>query len=276
MLHTAFSATLAFSLLALAVLITGCQTKPKPLPPLLMLDDVLTPYNDNVSNVQPISAKLGRWKSAEGSDSGGRMYYYPPADENSLPKIYIQFDTLLKPKVVMLVSDQEYYGMMVDSNQQNGYWGRHKNLGKPCSKSMPVSISSLMETLTLKTIPNDRVMAFKITDDYNIIEYINENDRMLYLHEVYFDRFENIPKKICIYSFDGRKIIESKLDKFKQVDSGPLLPTQIRLEYLPENVYLELKVDKYNKNTSSKALLFKVALEQILKFEQLDKDCPED
>ncbi len=276
--HGTVAARFSFAglLLILILTVTGCQPKHAAPPPVLMLDDVLTAYNNNISSIEPFYAKLGKWKSDEGSDSGGRIYYYPPVGEQDLPRIYIQLDTLLKPKVVMLVSEQEYYGMMIDSNKQNGYWGRHKNIGKPCSKAMPINISSLMETLTLKTIPVEKIMAYKITDKYNIIEYVNENDLTLYLHEVFFDRYENIPKKICIYSIDGKKIIESTLDKFKQVESGPMLPTRVRLDYLPNDAYLELKIDKYSNNPKDKNFLFKIALEQVLQFEQLDKDCPEE
>ena len=269
-----------YILLAATILLsfslTGCKTQPARIPPLLSLDEVLTPYNNNVDNIQPFYANLGKWKSNDGSGSGDKMFYYPPTNDETLPKLFLQFSAPLNKKVT-LISDQQCYGMMLDINEKDGYWGYHKNIGKPCSKTMPISISSILETLTLKDIPLDKIMAFKITDDYNIIEYINENDLMLYLHEVSFDRFENIPKRIRIFSVNGQKIIESKLEKFQRIESGPLLPTQIRLDYLPDDIFLELKIKNYkNYNSSKGTLLFKVNMELLRQYQQLDADCLEE
>ena len=267
---------LVLTLILLALSLTGCKTQPKRIPPNLSLYDVLTPYNDNIKNIKPFYANLGSWKSPEGSGSGDKLFYYPPTDETEMPKVYLQFDAPFNKKAIIVVSDHEYYGMQINVKEKQGCWGLHKNIGKPCSKTMPVGISSFMETLTLKTIPTEKIITYKTTDKYNIIEYINQDDVILYLHEVFFDRFENIPKKICIYSVDGKKIIESSLDKFKKTESGPVLPTQIRLDYLPDDMFLELKIKNYKINNKNKDLLFKVALEQVKKFEQLDKDCPEE
>ncbi len=270
-----------YSGLALFLFAAGCQEPIEVAPPERSLLEVVEPYNSAVAAVEPIYATMGRWVGQTGSgkdkerhsDSGGKLFYSPPAEPGELPKLYIQFNSF-NVKALVVVSDETCYGMYSEADKGGGAWGYHKNVGSDCSRAFPLDIQALLESLTLKPIPLDKVYSYKQKSDYNIIEYINPESRLMYLHELCFDKFDNVPRKINIYSWDGRLVVSSNLGKYQEFE-GMNLPLEIKLEYLPEDASLEMKLKKYNIDSRNRDMLYQMTIDKAREFEQLDASCGE-
>lgn len=278
-----FSKLLLLLFAITAMSLCGCQqARPKVQPPILSLEDVLGPYNHSALSAEPIYSSVGNWSGQVGtgkdksrhSDSGGKLFYYPPTDEAGLPKVYIQCDSPIKSNLVVIVSDQECYGIYSEADEGNGSWGYHKNIGKACSSEMPLNINMLMESMALHPVNIEQVHSYKIRDDYNVVEIIDKANPVFYLHELYFDRFENVLKQVKVYSISGRLIAQGTLDNYQQINDMNL-PRDISINYLPGQTELKIDFKKYKINTTDKDLLFQVAIEKARQYKQLDADCDE-
>ena len=273
---------LLFLLFAPAALsICSCQ-KPEPniQLPVLSLSEVLGPYNHSAMSAEPVYSSVGNWSGQVGSgkkrsrhsDTGGKFFYYPPTDDSDLPKIYIQCDSPLKRNLVVIVSDEEYYGIYSEAEDGSGSWGHHKNIGKDCSSQMPLNINMLMESMALQPIDISQVQSYKIRDKYNVVELIDSSNPMFYLHELYFDRLDNVLSQVMVYSRSGKLIAKGTLDKYQQLNEMNL-PREISISYLPGETELKIDFKKYKTNDTDKDLLFQVSLEKAMQYEQIDADC---
>ncbi|MBN2064497.1 MAG: hypothetical protein JW745_06820 [Sedimentisphaerales bacterium] len=280
-MHRARGLSVSVCLLVVFLQMVGCQTAgPVVLPPVLSLGEVLGSYNAQVNSVVPFYASLGGWSGELGtgkdkskhSDSGGKMFYVPSLSDGGLPRLYMQFDSPLKSKLLVVVSDETIYGLYSETDDGGGSWGYHVNIGKECSDAMPVDIHTLLESLSLESIAIDKVQSFKVTDNYNIVEYTVPTDEVLYLHEISFDRFNSVPRIIRIYARSGRLVAESHLDKYRSLGDA-LLPGEIVINYYDREARLAVKLNKFKPDTVDRALLFRVAAEKARQYDQLDADC---
>ncbi len=281
LMHRASGISVSFCLLVLFLQMVGCQPAgPVLLPPVLSLDEVLVSYNAKVSAIVPFYASLGGWSGELGtgkdkskhSDSGGKMFYVPSMSDGGLPRLYMQFDSPLKSKLLVVVSDENIYGLYSETDDGGGSWGYHVNIGKECSGAMPVDIHTLLESLALESIDIDKVQSFKVTDNYNIVEYTNPANDVLYLHEISFDRFNSVPRIIRVYARSGRMVAESRLNKYHALGNASL-PGEIVINYYDREARLAVKLNKFKPDTVDRTLLFRVAADKARQYDQLDADC---
>lgn len=262
---------------------SGCVTKPLgPIPKPLSLAQAISLYNSNVAAIEPFSAKVGSWKikvidkkgkTIKHSDIGGKMYYFPPVNEGKSARLYLRASTLIEPRALVIVSNEEEYWIHSRLGDY-GRWGKYIHLGKPCSGNMPVNPQAFLEFIGFGPLPTvPPYPLFKVGPEENVIEYIIIADDGLYSQrEIKLDRRSNLPIEINVYDKTGKMAIQSRLSDYKKLNNA-MLPGNIRLSFPLDDSYLELTLENFRINSKAKERLFRRDGKGLDDYQQIDKEC---
>jgi hypothetical protein len=125
-----------------------------------------------------------------------------------------------------LGTDGTRYWMSVPVDVDTMWWGYNRNIGKPCSRAIPIQPESILQVLGVGEFdagnlnqPPVPVMRFDALAD----AYIFVWSRPLAGHwaptkEVWYDRATKRPTRVLLYDPDGRVVLRAGLEDYRRVE----------------------------------------------------------
>jgi hypothetical protein len=237
----------AVVLIAFALLLSACQPK-GPFPytgPTSTLDDVLVRINSRNAQIPTLWARQdfdGELIDDKGDSHSisahGVILYRAPYD------LRIIGDSEFGP-IFEIGTTQEDYWLKVIPQLDTLWWGKMKNIGKPCANSVPVRPDLIRDVLAIETInanllqePNP-VMRFNNDADAYMIDFlIRGSDRMLVQKEIWYDRQTLLPGLVLLFDANGRVVLRAHLLNYQPLpidglppDRWPEIATQYNLRF---------------------------------------------
>lgn len=142
-----------------------------------------------------------------------------------------------KPASVRLVAKKEFgtifdlgtdgqrFWMSVPVEVDTMWWGYNRNIGKPCSRAIPIQPEGILEVLGVGEFDADLkhapvpVMRFDAERDAYVFLWSRPlTDRWVATKEVWYDRTTKRPVRVQLYDLDGRVALRAELSDFKQVE----------------------------------------------------------
>jgi hypothetical protein len=151
-------------------------------------------------------------------------------------------------RVFELGSNPDVYWMSVKIGPDTAWWGHYRNLGKPCSKEIPIRPDLIQQVLGIATINEDfnqlpaPTMRFNNdADAYMFVWNGKLPDRWVAVREVWYDRRTLLPRLVLLFDANGRVVLRAYLEKHRKVkldnvpeDQWPSVATSYRL-YFPDS-----------------------------------------
>ena len=212
----------------------GCCPKPQPttkgdFAPTEPMADVVAAINRNNSRLPTLWAEIGRVR-AQFTDDNGR-----PTDETldggvllyrQEPRsVRLVGNKLIVGQVLDLGSNEDVYWLSVKEGPDTAWWGHYENLGKPCSKPLPIRPDLLFEVLGISLFNPDLaalpapVMRFNHdTGSYMFVWVTQFDDRWVATREVWYDRTHMRPTHVILYDVNGRVTLRAFLGDHKPVE----------------------------------------------------------
>jgi hypothetical protein len=125
-----------------------------------------------------------------------------------------------------LGSTADRYWLVLKPEMETMWWGRHRNVGKPCvSQDIPIRPDLVMEVLGVATIntnfnevPAPTMRFDNERDVYAFVWNGKLPDRWAALKEVWFDRATKLPIRVLLYDVNGRVTLRAELAGHKPVE----------------------------------------------------------
>lgn len=122
--------------------------------------------------------------------------------------------------------EAEYWVAFMPPNEEGTeWWGHYKNLGKPCSQSVPIQPNLVAEVLGVTDIateflrqPVPTMRFINDGDAYAFDWMIQLPDRWAVQKEVWFDRTTKLPTKVLLFDENGRTLLRANLFNHQPVD----------------------------------------------------------
>lgn len=276
-----------FAVITCLLCTTGCQPpKQLPLLPPLTRDEAIDTYNSNAANVPSFKAQITRWevhfidkgKATTHKDSSGKFFYQRGSAAGQAEMFYLQADTTLASKALVLASDANEY-WMISKPASRGWWARHSNKDKPCAQFPLLHPDSLLELLGLKTLrPYDYAFPmplYRLHSETFTIDYVYPVTGGLYIRkEIIFDRHSNLPATMHFYHTDGKLLVTAELANYQTI-ADVRVPGDILLTHPGDGAYLKLKLRKFKPDQRDLAKLLQSSrrMHNIETIQQLDKNC---
>jgi hypothetical protein len=138
------------------------------------------------------------------------------------------------------------------------WWGRYENLGKECSKEIPVRPDLVLEVLGLSSINEDfnrlpaPTMRFNnFADAYMFVWVDKAPDRWIAWKEIWYDRKTFLPTVVALFDPNGRIVLQAKLSKHVAVEvpglskeQWPKVATEYDLAFPETKSKMYLKFDE--------------------------------
>jgi len=151
-------------------------------------------------------------------------------------------------RVFELGSNDDVYWMSIKVGPDTAWWGRYKNLGKPCSEPIPIRPDLIVQVLGVTVLAEDfnqlpaPVMRFNPdADAYMFIFNAKLPDRWVAVKEVWYDRATLSPRLVLLFDENGRIVLRAYLSNHRKVklenapeDQWPTMATQYQL-YFPDS-----------------------------------------
>jgi hypothetical protein len=107
------------------------------------------------------------------------------------------------------------------------WWGYYKNLGKRCTREIPIHPDLIVEVLGLSEIDEDflrppvPVMRFNNdADAYMFTFNVPQQANWVAQKEVWYDRQTKLPKNILLFDVDGRVLLRAYLSNHQPLDGA--------------------------------------------------------
>jgi hypothetical protein len=231
---------LILALLALPALLTGCNGQNRSAAqqqvvreeysgPTLPMTDVVDRINANNRQIQTLWARLDYEVSIIDDDKkrhhllGDGVLLYAKPQDLRLVGMKVGLGTVFE-----IGSSSRDYWLKVDlpdENQKKFWWGRYKNLGKPCAAEMPIPPDLILEVLAVPDInrsflqsPAPTMRFSREEDAYLFVWAVRAPDRWVAQKETWYDRQTLRPRRVMLYDANGRVVLRAELSNFRQVD----------------------------------------------------------
>jgi hypothetical protein len=279
------------SIMLFGLMTLGCQPQPSkvvmpvPVPEPLPVEKILDRYNANVAAVPPFMAELREWevkfrgeedRTVHHKDSGGNVFYQPPATGESYACCYLTADTLLDNELILGCNQTEYW--MYIKRAKMAQWGKYEYLGKPCAETMgldPQQFLLLAGLRPLQTPDGSPPPALKVLPDKYVIEFFRQEEgRLKIQQEVVIDRRTDLPDAVYLYTPSGRRRIESRLTDFKTFGNATIA-AGISLSTPDGDMMFQIQLAnlKAGRKASAKLFLRPLKFTGVDNYQQIDKAC---
>jgi hypothetical protein len=221
--------------------------------------DVVKQINANNNKLPTLFATLGTFEASIVDDHGrrddevfgGQLMYRAPRELRVV-------GTKPLGAVLDIGSNNLVYWLTARSpGPDTSGWGHYENLGKDCSKPIPVRPDLLLEVLGISTINEDfnrlpaPVMTFNNYEDaYMFVWVAKAPDRFVAVKQVWYDRQTKRPKKIALFDANGRIVLQGRLSNYRAVevaglakDQWPTVPTEYTLSFPDSGSWIVLKFE---------------------------------
>jgi hypothetical protein len=242
--------------MALFLILCGCAAN-KP------STAVKAPYLGPTQPMSEVIAEINRNNLAIRSLWARHYYEATFLDEKKQPH-FVNGDGILlflKPMDLRLVgtkpavgtifeigSTAERYWMKVVPESDTLWWGKYRNLGKPCVQEIPVRPDLILQVLGVSDIDTNfneqpvPVMRFNPDEDaYMFLWTVHAPDRWIAQKEVRYDRVTKHPKMVLLFDDNGRVVLRAYLSQFQPVEipdtpkeRWPVVATDYRL-FFPDS-----------------------------------------
>jgi hypothetical protein len=165
------------------------------------------------------------------------------------------------------------------------WWGFHKNLGKPCSRKMPIPPDLVMEVLGVNDLntnllqPPVPTMRFNNDRDVYMLTFsVQLPNRWAIQKEVWYDRQTKLPTNVLLFDENGRIQLRAYLSDYQVLEgtTDKRIATNYNL-YFPEtrdSLVLSLKYPKLTKRgLPREGTIARRPIGDVREV-RIDEDCP--
>ncbi|HUB26010.1 MAG TPA: hypothetical protein VL992_11325, partial [Tepidisphaeraceae bacterium] len=139
----------------------------------------------------------------------------------------------------------EFYWLKVIPQTDTLWWGKMKNIGKPCATSVPIRPDYVLDVLAVGLIDPDllrepyTIMRFNNdADAYMLDTIVRGPDRMLARKEIWYDRTTLLPGLVLLFDDSGRVVLQAHLENYQPLpidgvppDRWPQIATLYKLRF---------------------------------------------
>lgn len=186
--------------------------------------------------------------------------------------------------------DQYWFSVFVEEPTQ--WWGNYRNVGKKCSRDIPIRPDLIGEVLGVGDISANLVEppvpTMRFNNDLDVYMFVWSGrlaDRWYAEKEVWYDRATYRPRKVLLFDRNGRIVLRADLSGHKQVQVAglpqaqwPWIATSYDL-FFPETLSTmtltlsDMALTTKNGNPKPGTIVFKEASRDDMKVIQIDEDC---
>jgi hypothetical protein len=197
--------------------------------PTLSMEEVVRKVNANNNKLPTLWANLKDFEVSIVDDNGkrheevlgGKVLYRAPRE------MLVIGDKPLADRLVQIGSNNLMYWLAVRSpGPDTAWWGRYENLGKECSRPIPVRPDLVLEVLGLSSINEDfnrlpaPTMRFNnFADAYMFVWVTKAPDRWIAWKEIWYDRVTFLPTRVALFDPNGRVVLQARLSKHVAVET---------------------------------------------------------
>ena len=269
--------------------LTGCHPpEVRPVPPAISHQKALQLYNANVRAIPAFAAKIARWQIRLAEDGkptthqgqGAKVFYRPADRHDGYPRFYLQADTTLMSRaLVMAANDEEYW--MLSRPAAKGWGGTYEG-AKQCSLANPlINPQFVLEFIGMRPMPDDPAQPplsiYRVAPDWNIISFLAMTDRgVLLRREIKIDRRTNLPVEITAYDDLGQAVLIAQLDDYQPIGKAKL-PGEFVLRHPPDDSFIKFSLRDFRIDPKKRDALFvrNPVIAGIDEFVSIDALCEE-
>jgi hypothetical protein len=164
------------------------------------------------------------------------------------------------------------------------WWGYYKNLGKPCSKPIPIHPDLVTEVLGVNEIDENflspPIPAMRFNNDADVYMFtfsVPMTTRWVIQKEVWYARKTKLPVKVLLFDPDGRILLRADLSEHQPLEGGEgrMIATRYKL-FFPETrdqLEFSLKSPKLTKKGLPREGTIKRRPIGDVKEIRIDEDC---
>ncbi len=172
------------------------------------------------------------------------------------------------------------------------WWGNYRNIGKPCSKDIPIRPDMVLEVLGVGAIDADflhepsPVMRFNNDNDAYMFVWqmrVTRPNRWAAQKEIWYDRQSKLPKLVVLFDENGRIVLRAYLSNHKPVGepvagmaSQPMVATRYELLFpdTKSQMTIELRDMRLQEKGVPNDRSFRFPEDpDVSKVIQIDEDC---
>jgi hypothetical protein len=181
-------------------------------------------------------------------------------------------------------SDAQYWVAVVPEVATE-WWGHYRNLGKPCSKTVPIRPDLVMEVLGVSDIdtnfmqPPIPTMRFNSDEAVYMLTFnVPAGNRWIVQKEIWYDVHTKLPRNVLLFDENGRVQLRAYLTNHKVLDGtdNKRIATHYDL-FFPETrdwMIFDLKNPKLTKKGLPRPGTISRRPIADVREVQLDEDCP--
>ena len=214
--------------LLLLGLFAGCAARPEPIKvytgPTLPLEQLITRINQNNKPLPTlfarhnVEANINHKGKTRFVNADGDLFVRKPRE------LYLRAKKGALTNVFEMGSTPEMFWFTQYVDESTRWWGRHRNVGKPCADEMPVRPDLFGEVLGIndqdENLLNEPVPTVQYNNDldvYMISWHARGPDRWWTEKQVYFDRATLLPRKVLLFDRNGRVVLRANLSNHQAV-----------------------------------------------------------
>jgi hypothetical protein len=210
-----------------AACVVGCKSNgphPRPTGPTEPLAVIVNRIN---ANNQQLPTLFARHEIEANIVDQGKTRFF---NANGTLFVRKPRELLLKGKkliddVFEMGSTDDAYWFTVYADENTRWWGHYRNVGKSCSKDIPIRPDLIGEVLSITDINTNLselpapTVRFNNDLDAYMIEWHNKlPDRFITEREVWYDRATLMPRKVVLYDPHGRPVLRANLSGHQPVE----------------------------------------------------------
>ncbi len=248
-----FASTLRMTGLVGILLVIGCRSGPDVHPihigPTLSMYEVVTRINENNRPLASLWARheyeatvVDENKKSHFVNGDGVMLMRKPRE------LRILGNKPLAGRVFEIGSTSDRFWLTLEPEISTMWWGNYKNLGKPCTKEIPIRPDLVLEVLGVGDIDpnfnNEPAPTMRFNNDsdaYMLVWNVHATDRWIAQKEIWYDRQTLRPKLVLLFDENGRVVLRAYLAKHMPVqvaelpkEKWPVIATDYRL-FFPDS-----------------------------------------
>ena len=270
--------------------LTGCVPLKavQPIPEAISHQKALELYNANVRAIPSFSAKIASWQIKFMEDArprshqgqGAKFFYRPPGLPGKNPRFYLQADTTLMSRVIVMAANETEY-WMYSRPAAKGWWGSYEGAAKCRLENPLINSQFILEFIGMRPIPDDPARQpwsmYKVTPRWNILSFAVVTDHGLLLRrEIKIDRRSNLPIEITDYDHSGQAVLIAHLAKYQEIGLAKL-PGEFSLRHPPDGSFIKFILRDFRIDDKSRDALFvrNPVVAGIDEFIEIDTLCDE-
>jgi hypothetical protein len=206
----------------------GCaqppRTRPKYTGPTLPLVEVINRINENNRRIptlfarHEIEADIVEEGKSRFINADGTLFVRKPRE------LWLRGRKVIDD-IFEMGSTGEVYWFTVYGNENTRWWGHYRNVGKPCSKDIPIRPDLIGEVLSITDVntnltewPAPTIRYNNDLDVYMVQWHSPLPDRLVTEREVYYDRATLLPLKVILFDPHGRPALRANLSGHEPVE----------------------------------------------------------